>query len=202
MNIAIIGFAGLLSVVCSKTPDTDPLSCVDRQEECQLSQREIAEALNRKDNDEALLRRLRVVSGDQRRTVVLAMRLRPASPAITKKMRQLIDDPDEEVAFYALDYCSRLCDEKALARLSAQPYKVMAPCLEWAQTVKSFGKCRYSDGIPFLLDSLEHACLNVVGAAQESLHEIVPESPADFKSPEDERKYYEGKLRGLKRQGR
>ncbi|NMO19722.1 hypothetical protein HPC49_35290 [Pyxidicoccus fallax] len=105
-------------------------------------------------------------------------------------MKKLSSDPDDEVAYYALNYRVKQCDREALAKLVAPPYRVRAACEPWATTVSSVGQCRYVPGGRFLLDSLDHACLNVVQAAETGLRALYPDAPARFDSPQEQKAYF------------
>ena len=103
---------------------------------------------------------------------MFALYLLDPSEPVANLMRRQSRSKDEEVAYYALNYLARLCDQGALRQLSAKPYKVRASCEQWATTVAAFGTCRYTGASAFLVASLEHACGNVVAAAETGLRQL------------------------------
>ena len=110
-------------------------------------------------------------------------------------MRSLVRDRDRDVSYYALNYLAKGCDGEALRILSAPPYRVLAHCQQWAETVALFGACRYSRGGGLLVSSLGHACGNVVAAADQSLRQLFPDAPATFESVAAEVEYFKARIK-------
>ena len=97
---------------------------------------------------------------------------------------------DAEGLFWAADYLADQCNPKGLHWLSTRKGRKLG-CIQFAGTVKVFGKCKYRQSIPYLVDySLQDACLNVVGDAEESLEKLYPDHPKQFESLEAEQQYY------------
>lgn len=171
------------------------LSCASDAERCQLSEWELARELARRNDVAVLVERLPRAAAPQRRVLVFALYSSTPNPKVERLMQHLSHDPDEEIAYYALNYQVKLCDQRALARMTAPPYHVRAACEQWATTVALVGQCRYTLGGSFLLASLDHACLNVIQAAETSLRALYPEAPASFESLVDEKAFFRAKLR-------
>lgn len=168
----------LLVLILSESPAPRPLarlqleellSCAGDATQCDAGHWDLARELSRRHGSKELLARLERASGAQRRVLAFALYLEPASPEVSGLMRTLSGDPDEELAYYALNYRLKACEPEALAQLVAPPYRVRAACEQWASTVSLVGQCRYTPGEAFLRDSLDHACLNVVQAAEKGL---------------------------------
>lgn len=158
------------------------LACAGDPARCDASDWDLARELARREDAAALLARHARTSGPARRVVFFALYLAEPTPTVDALMRRLSRSADEEVAYYALNHRAKRCDPDALQVLSAPPYWIRAACEQWATTVALFGACRFEPGVPFLVWSLRHACLNVVDAAMESLRVLHPEAPA-FSSP-------------------
>jgi hypothetical protein len=190
------------------TPDAGPkplgeltidelLDCTVDATECQASTWDLAWELRRRDTSTQTLReRLRRErkEGPRREMLIFALYLSRRDPEVSKVMRRLYHDPDEEVAYYALNYGAKGCEPEALRILSAEPFESRADCQQWATTVALFGECKYRAATPFLVDSLRYACLNVVFAANESLRALYPEAPFPFRSPSAEAAYFRAKM--------
>lgn len=171
------------------------LSCAEEVERCQSPDWELARELARRGEVATLLELLPRASAPRRRVIVFALYLSAPQPEVMKLMRRLSSDADEEIAYYALNYQVKLCELQALAKLTAAPYRVRAACEQWATTVSLIGKCHYTPGGAFLLSSLDHACLNVVQAADSGLRTLYPEAPASFESLRNEKAFFRARMR-------
>jgi hypothetical protein len=69
--------------------------------------------------------------------------------------------------------------------------------MQWGTIVELFGKCNYRPAIPYLISSVNAACLNIGIAAVEDLRKIYPGSP-NFKdySPEQIEQYFRHRAAG------
>lgn len=106
---------------------------------------------------------------------------------------------DDEGTFFPLDYLARHCDERALARLNRhvnfKRYTPMAG-LYWAGTLKSFGQCDYRPSAANLVRSLDAACLNITGEAEQGLRRFFPAACRQrFHSIKEEQQCYEKELK-------
>jgi hypothetical protein len=128
--------------------------------------------------------------------LIFALYVSRRDPEVSKVMRRLYHDANEEVAYYALNYGAKGCDPEALRILSARPFEPRAACQQWATTVALFGECKYRAATPFLVDSLRHACGNVVNAADESLRALYPDAPFPFASFSAAAKYFRARRSG------
>ncbi len=170
------------------------LACSGDAERCQASDWDLAGELARREGHDGLLARLAHARSAQRRVLLLALYLLEPNEQVAKLMRRQSRSSDEEVSYFALNYLAKLCDKDALRRLSAPPYKVRAACEQWASTVALFGQCRYAPGARFLVQSLGHACGNVVAAADASLRALYPDAPAAFESLAKEKEYFKTRV--------
>ncbi|WP_205525824.1 hypothetical protein [Pyxidicoccus trucidator] len=193
----------LLVLMISEVPARPPLeqmeleeilSCAGDAAKCEASDWDLARELARRYDSAVLAARFPRASGAQRRVLTFALYAGPSSPTVTSFMKKLWGDRDEEIAYYALNQGAKQCDRDALARLVAPPYRVRAACEQWAVTVSLVGQCHYVPGGAFLLTSLDHACLNVVQAAETGLRALYPDAPL-FESPKDEIEYFRKKVR-------
>jgi hypothetical protein len=166
------------------------LSCAGDALKCEASDWDLARELARRYDSAVLSARLPRASGAQRRVLAFALYVLPSSPEVASLMKKLSSDRDEELAYYALNYRAKLCERDALAKLVAPPYRVRAACEQWATTVSLVGQCKYTRGGLFLVDSLDHACLNVVRAAETGLLALYPDAPSSFESPTQAKAYF------------
>jgi hypothetical protein len=124
---------------------------------------------------------------------------------VTAFMRKVLaqassDESDEEELYWPANYLAKECDPNGLKWLISKPQRSQG-CMQFATTVPLFGKCRYRPAIPYLITySLNDACLNIMGEAEEDLHDMFPHSPKEFTSIESMQKYYCGRAKqeGLK----
>jgi hypothetical protein len=170
------------------------LACSGEAERCQASDWDVARELVRREGREALLARFAHASAAHRRVLVFTLYLLEPNEQVEKLMQRQSRSVDEEVSYYALNYLAKLCDKEALRKLSAPPYKVRAACEQWAATIALFGQCRYAPAAPFLVSSLNHACGNVVTAADASLRALYPDAPATFESLSKEKAYFKTRV--------
>jgi hypothetical protein len=109
---------------------------------------------------------------------------------------QRFDDGEE--LYYPLNYLAKRCDSAALGALSGNSkggYKGYPGCMQWATTVELFGKCKYKPSIPYLINSITAACMNIGIAAVTDLKNFYPGSP-DFQnySPEQIQQYFQRRV--------
>lgn len=170
------------------------LSCAGDALKCEASDWDLARELARRYDSTGLSARLPRASGAQRRVLAFALYVQPSRPDVARLMKKLSSDRDEELAYYALNYRVKRCERDALAKLVAPPHRIQAACEQWATTVSLVGQCHYLPGGPFLLASLDHACLNVVQAADAGLRALYPGAPASFESLQQEKEYFRRKV--------
>ena len=105
---------------------------------------------------------------------------------------------DSDETYFPLDYLAQHCDQRALARLNRhvnfKRYTPMA-CLYWAGTIRSFGQCNYREAAPNLVRSLDAACLNITGRAEEGLRKFFPGVCQNPYSIEEEQRCYKKLLK-------
>jgi hypothetical protein len=101
--------------------------------------------------------------------------------------------PDYAPGWYPLQYLARGCNGQALARLS-RPENITKgypiACMQWQETVKAFGDCKYRPAIPYLIEALSTACLNIDSNASEALKKLLPGTCEDKKWPDAMQKCY------------
>src|SRR5215469_4428590 len=158
---------------------------------------EIAEALGNQRNKRFLLSEFWKTRNEERRLGIIYSLYYINSPDVATFFRRLVrrgfDDGEE--LYYPLNYLAKLCDPGALNILSGGGkggYEGYPGCLQWSVTMTLFGKCKYREAIPFLIDSLSAACMNIGDAADESLHQLFPDAP-HFNSAEKAQSYYRRK---------
>jgi hypothetical protein len=85
-----------------------------------------------------------------------------------------------DTTWFALQFLAERCDERALDTLNKgrgapeQSYRYEVQCVDWASTLKAFGKCRYFKARKTLLNSLNSSCLDVLNSAGDSLGVLYP----------------------------
>ena len=77
-------------------------------------------------------------------------------------------------AYYATNYMAKRGDRQALAVLYSNGGHYGISSVQWAATVRLFGKYKFMPAVPYLIDSLDAASMNVGAAAMESLLDIFP----------------------------
>lgn len=105
---------------------------------------------------------------------------------------------DDSGTFFPLDYLAQHCDQRALARLNRHVnfnrYTPMG-CIYWAGTIRSFGDCNYRAAAPNLVRSLDAACLNITGRAEQGLQKFFPGACQHPRSIKEEQSCYRKLLR-------
>jgi len=182
-----------LVVPLSKAQDSDRtlrgmsvhqvLACA-KDQKCRLhyEEWELADAISRHQNITALIDAYQGADEGQREIIVLALYslrdLRVEAFMRTIAFRGLKPhEPDYEPQWYPLQYLARVCDGRALARLS-RPENIREAypvgCILWQDTVKAFGDCNYRPAVPYLIDALDTACLNINDNALQALKKFFP----------------------------
>jgi hypothetical protein len=152
----------------------------------------IAEEIARRGDPHPLLATYRTEQNRNVRAGLVEIANHFHTPEISEFMEQVLAEHkvDSDVLFLAADYLADQCNPLGLRWLSSRKGRDLA-CIQFAGTVKVFGKCHYRPAIPYLVTySLKDACLNIVDDAGESLEALYPDHPAKFDSPEAEQKYY------------
>jgi hypothetical protein len=97
---------------------------------------------------------------------------------------------DGEDLYWPANYLAKKCDPSALKELSTGRYRGQG-CMQYETSVKLFGKCKYQPAIPYLAKTAIHdACLNIVEAADHSLHALYPDAPKDFDRLDEMQAYF------------
>jgi hypothetical protein len=157
---------------------SDVKSCGD---ECRW---QVADALGKPENKTFLLTAFRNANTSEEKLGISYALYRIDDPQIEAFFKRLIAEgyDDGEGLYYPLNYLAKRCDPDALRVLSGNGkggYKGYPGCLQWGKTVELFGKCKYRPAIPYLIESVEAACMNIGIAAVEDLQTMYPGSP-DF----------------------
>lgn len=117
------------------------------------------------------------------------------TPEVTAFMRRVVAEKanDGEERYWPVNYLAKKCDPTGLKELSTGRYRNQGS-LQYQTSVELFGKCKYRPAVPYLVDSALHdASLNIVDAADNSLHALFPDSPREFESLEKEQTYFCGR---------
>jgi hypothetical protein len=114
------------------------------------------------------------------------------NPEVTSFMNRVFAQrvKDGEDRYWPTNYLAKKCDASALKELSTGRYRGQG-CMQYETSVKLFGKCKYRPAIPYLAETAVHdACLNVVDAADRSLHTMYPDAPKDFDKLEEMQAFF------------
>lgn len=95
-----------------------------------------------------------------------------------------------DTMYFCLNYLAKRGDQEALQILNNNYFQYGVSSAQWADTVQWFGKYKYKPAIPNLINSLNAASLNLVGAAQESLGQIFAGPHPEFKTIEEMKVYF------------
>jgi hypothetical protein len=95
-------------------------------------------------------------------------------PRVVAVMARHVTSETTAVAYYAANYLAKRGDRQALAVLSSNAGQYGISSAQWATTVRLFGKYKFMPAVPYLIDSLDAASMNVGAAATESLLDIFP----------------------------
>src|SRR4029077_10483942 len=117
------------------------------------------------------------------------------TPEVASFMKRVLSEriEDGEDLYWPVNYLAKIGDSAALKELSTGRYRGQG-CMQYETSVRLFGKWRYRPAIPYLVETALHdACLNIVDAAQKSLHAMYADSPKDFNTLEDMQHYFCGR---------
>jgi hypothetical protein len=152
----------------------------------------LGKALSRRKNIPLLIDAYARANRGQKEVIVIAL-FSLNDPRVEDFMRSIAfkglrpHEPDHDPYWYPLQYLARTCDERALARLS-RPENIMKGypigCMWWQDTVKAFGDCNYRPAIPYLIEALGCACLNIDDNALRALKKFLPGTCENKKWPE------------------
>jgi hypothetical protein len=165
----------------ARTKLLDKLSNV---EECGAACRwEIAVSLGKPINKTFLLAEFRKRPNEEQRLGIIYALYRIHNEEVATFFKQLVNEKydDGEELYYPLNYLAKRCDHVALRILSGDGhggYKGYPGCMQWGTTVELFGKCQYRPAIPYLINSVQAACMNIGIAAVEDLRKMYPGSPS------------------------
>jgi hypothetical protein len=149
-------------------------------EECMWS---VAETLGKPQNKTFLLGAFQTSATSSSKLGIIYALYRIDDPEVAAFFRQLVAEKydDGEELYYPLNYLAKRCETNALRILSGDGkggYKGYPGCMQWAKTVDLFGKCKYRPAIPYLLNSIDAACMNIGAAAVDDLRTMYPGSPS------------------------
>ena len=95
-----------------------------------------------------------------------------------------------EKGYWPINYLAKKCDVTALKELSSGRYRGEGS-LQYETSVELFGKCGFQPAIPYLVDTAVYdASLNIVIAADHSLHALYPDGPKDFDKLDEMQRYF------------
>lgn len=214
--VKIVSVVILLPLLCplfvcaQRTSGTDsPLSGKTRAELIQCfadrnlcgaeSKWDVADLLGKTGYKEFLLSEFELTRNAEEKSGIIYALYKIDDPAVAAFFKRLVKESfdDGESLYYPLNYLAKRCDNGALRILSGNGrghYPGYPGCLQWSTTVELFGKCRYRPAAPYLIDSLDAACLNIGVAADDSLRAIFPSSPT-FDSAPKEQAYFRRRAR-------
>lgn len=142
------------------------------------------------------------------RAVLVKALFQISSPRVLAFMRKIAfvglkpGQPDYDPQYFPLQYLAKRCNKRALGRLSRYAnIKDAYPvgCILWQDTVKEFGTCSYRPSIPYLIEALTTACVNIDDNAFEGLRKLLPGvCTGEFKTPEAAQECY---AKAAQRQG-
>jgi len=105
-------------------------------------------------------------------------------------MRREMGDGTGSGDYYNALYLAGKGDRKALAILNKNCWKYGISSVEWAGTLREFGRQNYRGAIPCLIESANAASLNAADAAYQSLLRFYPDAPKDMPSPGATEEYF------------
>jgi len=113
-------------------------------------------------------------------------------PEVTLFMRKVFPERAKysRDPYWIVNYLAKKGDVAALKELSTGRYRNQG-CLQYQTSVALFGKWKYRPAIPYLVTSAVYdVCLNITGAAEESLRALYPESPERFDNLQDFQRFF------------
>lgn len=119
------------------------------------------------------------------------------TPEVTAFMRRILSErmTRKDDHYSAVNYLAKKCDVPALKRLSSGRYRYLGS-LQYETSVELFGKCGFRRAIPYLVDTAVYdVSLNIVIAADRSLHALYPDGPKDFDKLKDMQSYFCGRAK-------
>jgi len=143
---------------------------------------DIADALGKSKNKTFLLTAFQTAESSDEKLGIIYVLYRIDDPEVEAFFKKLVVEKydDGEELYYPLNYLAKRCNADALRVLSGDGkggYKGYPGCMQWGTTVELFGKCKYRPAIPYLVDSIQAACMNIGIAAVEDLQKMYPGSP-------------------------
>lgn len=114
------------------------------------------------------------------------------NPEVTAFMRKIFEEriDDGEGLYWPINYLAKRCDQSALGELATGRFRNVG-CIQYETSVKLFGKCKYRQAVPYLVEAALHDfCGNVIEAVQESLYAIYPKSPREFDELKQLQEFY------------
>jgi len=118
------------------------------------------------------------------------------TPEVMAFMRRVMIERSREDSYWPVNYLAKKCDTSALRKLATGRYRGGQGSLQYQTSVELFGKCAYRPSIPYLVDTaVEDFSLNIVIAADHSLHALYPDGPKDFDRLDEMQWYFCGRAR-------
>jgi hypothetical protein len=109
---------------------------------------------------------------------------------IYQELKVRMTQKTDRSMYYCIYYVAKRGDQQALKLLNDN-YNKYVSSWEWAEAVLLFGKYNYKPSIPNLIESLDAASLNLVGAAHNSLEKLFNGPHPDFKTIGETKLYFE-----------
>lgn len=134
-------------------------------------------------------------SNPSTRYQVILMLYEIEDPAVLGAFRRWLSDSEDDTDYWIADYLARHGDSSALASLNRHYFKYPVSSVQWAYTVRLFGRFGYRPAIPNLVDSLNAASLNLTEAAFDALSLLYPDAPRKFESLEATQRYFQARCR-------
>lgn len=198
--ICLFAFVGQIATISALSQPTAQRSIADlkkcvKDATCS-SVLDAAYRLARRQEFDFLLRQYPIAGNSTQQLLVQAIyasKLGRNNPKVVRFMRdvafsQTPNDQFSDARWYALQFLADICDQKALMELNTHggdaqtPYQFQVSCGNWAQTLRTFGMCKYAASREVLVNSLNSSCLDVLNAAAASLQRLYPETCQKLKT--------------------
>lgn len=170
----------------------DLVACFDDFKICHAETWDIVDELKSRGNLTPLFARYWTAHNEFIRSGIERVAYRTDSPEATLFMKRVFAArlSDGENQYYPINYLAKRCDVSALKQLSSGRFRNEGS-LQYETSVELFGKCSYRPAIPYLVETAIHdMSFNIIIAAQNSLHRLYPDSPADFKELGQMQQYF------------
>lgn len=105
--------------------------------------------------------------------------------AVANALKKCTTEDVTAEAYYCLNYLAKRGERQALLTLNRHFGQYPVPSTQWATTIKLFGHFKIREATWNLLELVDSASLNLADAAIDSLKEMYPGAPSNFKNYED-----------------